>query len=114
LFELNRLYAETFTEYRKLWFYFDAGELQSVSHRFDDDLIYVNRSFNNIVERSGWQNGNYFVFKDFYYIINKFAEIVNKMIALQRSKSNFVEKRNLEVITSRLDAMKERLEKYAK
>jgi hypothetical protein len=36
------------------------------------------------------------------------------MIEVQRSKSNYVEKRNLEVITARLQAMKDKLENYAK
>lgn len=114
LFELNRIYAEIFAEYRKIWFYFDAADLKSVSQRFDDDLIFVNKSFNMMVERAGWTNGNHFVFKDFYYIIIKFTEIVNTMIEVQRSKSNYVEKRNLEVITSRLQDMKNKIENYAK
>lgn len=114
LFELNKIYAEIFVEYRKMWFYFDSENLKTVSDRFDDELIYVNKSFRMIIERSSWNEGNHFTFKHFYYAIEKFTEIVNVMIEVQRSKSNYVEKRNLEVIASRLRWIEESIKNYEK
>lgn len=114
LFELNKIYAEIFTEYRKIWFYFDGESLKTFSDRFDDDLILVNKSFRMIIERSSWNDGNQLTFKHFYYVIEMFTGILNVMIEVQKAKSNYVEKRNLEVIASRLAYVKMCLENFGK
>lgn len=114
LFELNKIYTEIFIEYRKMWFYFDGEKFGNISLRYDDDLIFVNKHFSMIVDRSGWQNGNHFVFGHFKNIIDIFEVIINDLIEVNKQKSNYVEKRNLEIILSRLAWITENLKNYGK
>jgi len=114
LFELNKIYIEVFTEYRKMWFYFDNEQREIIAMRFDEDLQFINKSFTLIIDRSGWENGNWMVFKHLGNIITMFEGILREMIDVQRTKSNYVEKRNLEVVASRLEYLKKTIEDWGK
>lgn len=114
LFELNKIYIEVFTEYRKMWFYFDSKERAIISLRFDEDITVINKKFDLIIERGGWENGNSFVFIHLNNIVKMFEKVLSDMIEVQRVKSNYVEKRNLEVIASRLGWIKQSIDGYGK
>lgn len=82
LFEVNQVYADLFVEYRRAWFY--AGSELDLS--LFGTLESIEKQFSLMISRAHFQNGNYFVFKYFFNIIESLNNICNEISALYRRK----------------------------
>lgn len=110
VFELNRLYAEIFAEYRRIWFLMD-GRI-AYADDLDRTLEWTNKKFNLMMENSAGANGNYFAFTNMRVIISYLHEVLNALQDTQKLRNNWVEKHNLAVIAARLDAVKRDVDGY--
>jgi hypothetical protein len=79
LFELNEIYIDVFTKYRRLWFYLDTREDASMKRLLDN----VNENFKLSVDRSHWQNGSVHVYK----WINSIAADLKKTLEIIKSSN---------------------------
>lgn len=111
LFELNRLYVEIFTEYRRLWFYFDRKAMES-NIQIEGTLEWINKKFNIVIDRSQGINGNFNVFQNMLIIVDNLKHIIKVLTDLQTQKNNWVERYNLIVISKRLDEIEKTIRNY--
>lgn len=78
LFELNFLYSDLLRLYRSSWLYFDKNKitgLNNIEFLCNAKMEGINNSFNLLVERAAWENGNYTVFNHFRSIISDIRAI---------------------------------------
>jgi len=84
LYELNFLYSDLLKLYRGSWLYFDKKipGLNNIEMNCLDKFRRIDGTFNIIIERSHWENGNFFVFSQLQYIIAELktvCELLNQI-----------------------------------
>jgi hypothetical protein len=117
LVEANAIYAELLVNYRRNWFYFDHNKnpgfaLYEADRICARDIVEIQNSFNLIIERCHYTNGNHFVFAHFRTIFSTMRCIVIHLKLLQLSKSNAVDVHELQIIFKRLLSMERTLLEY--
>ena len=92
LYEINSLYIEVFTEYRKAWFYFfDIYDrsLHIVSeNKILMDIGAIEKKMSLMVARSHFPNGSTIVHQGFSYIIDVLMDITDTLILLYKQKKH--------------------------
>ena len=118
LYELNFLYIDTFTEYRKAWVYFSSHksnskiafmDLENKCRRLMQD---IDRAFELMVNRSSWTNGNYQVFTNFRHIVASQYDLLNQLINLYTSKSDGLQKYQVMHVIKQLETLELEVKKY--
>jgi hypothetical protein len=107
VFDLNRIYVDVFSEYRRIWFYFDDGEKEN-NERIELTMHWTNVRFNVMIRNAGYESGNAYAFQNLRTIISNLLEIIATLRDVQKRRNNWVERYNLEVLSRRLtevDAM---------
>lgn len=72
MYELNFLYSDVLRLYRASWLYFDKNKIQGLNNIESlclEKMHSIDRSFNLMVDRAGFENGNFTVFSHFHSII---------------------------------------------
>ena len=118
LIELNSLYAETFSEYRALWFYFDG--------RTDETMKYMQKKENMIrkwfkdvdfvfenMYKSRYLKDNEFAFKRLAMAAQNIIEISSVLIQIRKRRSEAIERKNIEFLKDRATALLHRLFAFA-
>jgi len=103
LVEVNSIFVNLFTHYRRNWFYFDHNknpgfELFEADRRCKKNLESISNVFDIMVERSHYQNGNHFVFAHFKMILRDMKQVITLLQVLMKSKSNTVDFHELHII----------------
>lgn len=65
--ELHLIYIDIWNTYRKMYF---SHHLLFIRMNCKDYPVIIEKQFDHMIRRSGWQNGNYFTFTYFDSIIN--------------------------------------------
>lgn len=91
LFDLNEMFIECFSEYRRLWFYLPPHTLMSEESKIIELNEMLQTRFRIVTERSGWTNGNAFSFKELYLIIDYLLEELNLFVKLRKAKKQYLE-----------------------
>lgn len=110
-FELNLIYVEIFSEYRRLWFYFDKKAIESFE--MDRIMTWVNKNFDLLIGTSGI-NGNFNSFRNCSLIIDNLNEIIQNLKNLHLSRNKYAELYTLEVCRRRLQKINDELENFGK
>jgi hypothetical protein len=84
LLELNKIYIDTWVEYRNLYVY--HYDIIGNNVKIESNLIALEKSINLIVERSNWENGNHFTFSHFYKLIDCLLEFIKLVIKYFKAK----------------------------
>jgi len=118
LFEINALYIDIFTEYRKAWFY-SSGEYDRQMHFINDNFVFrdieiIDRKFSLMVSRSHFENGSSIVWHGMYIIIECCESTIGKLTDLYKAKKHYAEAHQLNVIAERLGILKLQLDEYGK
>jgi len=74
MFELNFLYSDIYRLYRSAWLYLDKNRFSGLNNMevlITEGMNKIENSFNLLVDRAAWGNGNYLVFSHFRAIINE-------------------------------------------
>jgi len=107
LHELNFIYSDVYLQYRRNWFYFDhhkspGASLFALERTVRTYLSQTEETFDLICSRSGYENGNYFVFAHFKTIFNGLKAAIRSLQKLQKSKSSAVDIHKLQVLYDRI------------
>lgn len=103
LHEVNSLFSECYSEYRKAWFYFTSEdplvckELTGLEVEIMNDLYSIDKTLKLLVERSHWINGNYFVFHYLNNISEYLVCIISNLQKVYHKRRNFIEIKRLEL-----------------
>lgn len=77
MYELNFLFSELLRTYRASWIYFEKNaNIESICAEY---ILRIETSFNLLVNRAGYENGNYFVFSHFHSIIDCINDVCNTL-----------------------------------
>lgn len=93
MYELNFLFSEVMKTYRNAWPYFELGQKNiknNLQEIIKNKITDVESSFNFMVDRAGWENGNHTVFNHFYSIIGTIKEICVEFSQLFLTKNHSV------------------------
>lgn len=107
LHELNFIYIELFGFYRIAWFYMDQKKssqlnLRQLETKTQNSLRQMDQAFNLIIDRSGYTNGNHFVFSHFKSIINPQIDLIENLLLLYKSKGHTDKVYKLEFLKNQL------------
>ncbi len=106
MYELNLLFGDVIKMYRNAWPYFDFGRKSVVNNLqgiIKDRVDGVENSFNLLVDRSHFENGNSFVFSHFYSIIDSLKKICSDLSEMYCSKNHPVLMYEADSLNVRLD-----------
>jgi len=107
LHEVNFILSDLQVMYRRNWFYFDnlksaAAEMYSLERICIFNLSGIEEKMDLLVSRSGYENGNHFVFSHFRSIFSLLIDTIKILQKLQLKKSSAVEVHKLEVLYIRV------------
>lgn len=110
---LNQLYIQLFGEFREIWFYGDAHDLETT--RIHGTFKNVDEAFDNVFIKSTHpENGNYYSFVYTEAICKRLIEATNAMIAIYEVKKIFVTLHKLNHALTQLETILLQLENYGK
>ena len=98
-FELNEIYIELFTYFRRGWFYLDVTQ-ESLINSTMKNIDYL---FKLSFTRSEWANGSHYVFNWINQIIDSLKTITNVLKGMQQFRGNWAETRIMQTLTNRLE-----------
>lgn len=107
LHELNYMYSFVFAEYRKIWFYFDADsrlplDLKKMEQEIHSLFNNVEFAFNQVINTSHRQNGNYTAFKNLFNIIKALENICLHVRELMIERKYYAEVQRLDMFRNML------------
>lgn len=118
LYEARDMYGAVWGKYHCNWGYFENNTpgkgLYHLDRQCKQLLENCESQFSLLVHRAGYTNGNYFVFKQFYYIINSLLEVLNHVSYVANKKSVAMELYALDSLFRRLKILDLELNNYAK
>ena len=94
LVELNSIYVGIFSEYRSLWFYQLPNYLINEGI-FQKEFYSLIKTFDLIVLRSNWENGNQFVFKWMFSICDSLYNVSAILERVCIKHNNYLSKRRI-------------------
>jgi len=98
LFELNEIYIELFTHYRRAWFYIDNTQDKNIMK----DTRTIDDCFKLCFERSSWTNGSHYVFNWIRSICDSFQSIIRIIENMQLKRGNYGEIRIMGAVSNRV------------
>jgi hypothetical protein len=106
MYELNFLFSEVLKMYRTAWPYFDLGR-KNIANNLQGSIKFkiegIENSFNLLVDRANWENGNFTVFSHFYSIIDTLKEICGDLSKMYCTKNHPVLMYEADSLLTRLD-----------
>lgn len=106
MYELNFLFAELLKIYRHAWPYFELRQKHvknNLQEIIKNKISSIEGSFNYLVDRAAWENGNYTVFNHLYSIIATLKEISLELAELYTAKNQSVSMHECESLIMRLE-----------
>lgn len=118
LHEANYLYTEVFAHYRQNWFYFfhekniHTTNMLADQRAVENELKSVMETFELLVSRSHFPNGNYFVWVHFNSIFNSLESCCSVLYELQKKRSNGAEAQQLRILIDRVNICRNQVNSY--
>ena len=110
-FELNKIYVDIFSEYRRIWFYFDSKNARLMN--FEQQIGFLEKRFDLLIDTSSYEDGNYNAFFHIRGIVYLLQEMLTQMQRVMAGKNNYAEKYNLGIYLRRLDDLLQAVNDYA-
>lgn len=118
LYDLRFVFGQITALYIRNWAYFKHNKA-SMSHRHIVDENFckeairsVEDSFDLIINRCQYTNGNYFAFQKQTLIVRYLKDVVLKLDKLHKTKSNAVDRFEFDAIFDRLQSIEKQLNNY--
>jgi hypothetical protein len=116
LYEINALYIDVFTEYRKAWFYFFDIYDRRMHIVSDNNVLQeihlIENKMTIMVARAHFTNGPFIVWNGFRLMLESMENICNTLIYLYKQKKHYSEAHQVRAILSRINIMYKELERY--
>lgn len=112
LHELNYLYANIFSEYRKIWFYFKG--VQNADTNIINCFNETDGYFVKVVTRGNTPNANSFIYGWIFSICDALNESIQVIKDILKGQKYYADLRRVEMIERQVLGVKEMLEKYGK
>lgn len=106
MYELNFLFAELLKIYRHAWPYFEQGQKHvknNLQYLIKNKINAIEGSFDYLVDRAAWANGNHTAFTHLYSIIGTIKEICLELSELYLSKNQSVSMYECDCLVVRLE-----------
>lgn len=110
LFELNELYIELNTQYRRNWFYFEFN-IQDERSCFGS-FMQTEKYMNLMVDRGHYENGPYMVFSWMDASFCSMMAVIELLQDLHKKRNNWAEIKVLEAIRTRAEFMLSQIRDY--
>lgn len=118
LYELNSLYIDVFSEYRKTWFNFFNPTDSRMKNLGPSDLFNeletVEKKINFIVARAGYANGPFIVWQGFRVSIDSLNKVIKVLAEISQDKKRYSEAHQLRVIQSRIKILSNELDAWGR
>lgn len=119
LYELRFIFCQVNTIYIRNWAYFKHNKA-TMSHRHIVDETFCKETlratedtFDLVVNRCEYPNGNYFAFQKQQLITRYLADVVLRLDKLHKTKSNAVDRFEFDAIYTRLQQIETELSNYS-
>ena len=99
LFELNEIYIELFSHYRRAWFYIDNTQDKNIM----TETRTIDYSFKLCFERSDWESGSFYVFNWIRCICDSLQSIIKIIDSMQIKRGNYAEIRIMKTVSKRIE-----------
>jgi len=118
LFELNALYIDLFTEYRKSWFYFfniyDKKMHLAGDNHVLREISVIENKMTLMVARAHFGNGPSIVWQGFRVIIDSMKNITTTLSGLYKNKKFYAQSHQIRAIEARIMILENQLNEYGK
>lgn len=121
LHECSELYIDVFTYWRRAWFYFDHNRYTG-SHDYNkwyklersckDQIEIISEVMDRIYIGHVGENGNYFVFNNFYTVLDAMEKLVRNINAIYENKGNYGTIYELEILNRKILGCRRTIETY--
>ena len=120
LHECNYLYYSLFTEFRRIWFFFNsedpkrAKELRRIEDIIENCFNSIDKAINLLVNRSHYTNGNYFTWHHFYNLIDYYMDIIEQIKRVLCIRKYHIDLKRIEIFEQQAVKLKTELMNYGK
>jgi len=104
LHEVNYIVAETYNDYRRLWFYLDENNVSVLFRDIDERLVHLVRDTTSL----------HFQFSNFRNIFGWLHSILDQLMATATVKLRYNDKYHLKTLSKMLDLIESNLDAYGK
>jgi hypothetical protein len=116
LFELNALYIDLFTEYRKSWFYFfniyDRKMHITGENNVLMEISTIEKKMTLMVARAHFENGSSIVWHGFRVIISSMKNITGSLSYLYKTKKFYAQSHQIRAIEARIIILENQLNEW--
>jgi len=119
LYDLRYIFGQVNQIYIRNWAYFKHNKI-TMSHKHivsetfcKETLRSVEDSFDLIINRCEYTNGNYFAFQKQTLIVRYIKDVILKLDALHKNKSNAVDRYEFDALFDRLKTIEQNLNNYS-
>ena len=110
LVTINQLLIETYTSYRKMWFYVSNHPNHKQFERtIHDSFDGIDQQIFQLITKSNGPNGNHFVFRWLNGILDLLDAIMEILQKIEKYSKHYVEVRMLQVHRDRLEYCREEI-----
>ena len=103
LVTINQILIETYSHYRKVWFYVtNYPEYNRLESNIEVAFNSINHNLKMATTRGHFENGNHFVFKHLFGILDYLNEILSALQKVEKHSKHYVDVRMLEVFKDRV------------
>jgi hypothetical protein len=119
LYELRMSFNQITVQYNSDWAYFFHDKKTMSSKKSMDDafcketLRAIQDTFDIIIERCEFTNGNYFAFQKSIHIVKELKRVVLQLDKLHKSKSNAAERYEFDTYYENLDRLENKVQNYS-
>jgi len=104
LVTLNQILIETYSHYRKVWFYVtNFPDHSAIERAIVSEFSSIDRCLELATTRGHFENGNHMVFRHLFTSLNSLDEILCNLQKIEKYCKHYVEVRMLQVFRDRIE-----------
>jgi hypothetical protein len=107
LIELNELYIDVWTDYRRNWFYFTGRTTEShkAMHKVESEIINSLQAVENCFGKIERTTDNFTPWRLISKAISSVLDIIDHLFLVRKKRNEYVERKNLEILRKRAHSL---------